>query len=161
MPSGDWRIERQVDRVTGVPTSYASTVTKISSNTLVDYPHPAQLNLTCFKDQPIVRFVFDFKVGANRNSVLGYRFDDKPGREVEARFLHDYSVVIEEKADVAHFVSELTTSEVLYVRIRSLNSGRSTAEFHLKGAPAAIEAGYAGCPLSAEQRSRRKTTQAQ
>jgi hypothetical protein len=161
--SGDWRLERQVDRVTGVATSTAFTVTRISSNTLVDYPRPAQLNLTCFKEQPIVRFVFDFKVGATRNSVLGYRFDDKPGREVEARFLQDYRVVvIEDRAGVAQFVNDLATSEVLYVRIRSLNTGRSSAEFRLNGAPAAIEAGFAGCPLSAEQRPpRRESTPTQ
>jgi hypothetical protein len=153
VPSGDWRIERQVDRITGAPLSSAFVMTKNSSNSQVDFPQPAQLHLLCFKDQPIVRLVFEFKVGSNKNSVLGYRFDEKPGHEInDARFLQDFkTVVIEEKADVAQFVSELATSEVLYVRIRSLNSGRSTAEFHLKGAPAAIEAGYAGCPLSADK----------
>src|SRR5437016_1677600 len=94
VPSGDWRIERQVDRVTGVPLSSAFVISKNSSNTLVPYPHPAQLNLLCFKDQPIVRMVFDFKVGSNKESVLGYRFDDKPGHEVEARFLQDFKTIV-------------------------------------------------------------------
>jgi hypothetical protein len=152
-----------VDRITGAPLSGAFLMTKTSSNSQVDYPQPAQLNLLCFKDQPIVRLVFDFKVGSNKNSVLGYRFDEKPGHEItDARFLQDFrTVVIEEKADVAQFVNELAVSEVLYIRIRSLNSGRSTAEFRLNGAPAAIEAAYAGCPLTAEPRSRRKSAQAQ
>ena len=161
VPSGNWRIERQVDRITGAPLSSAYVITKNSSNTLVGLPQPAQLNLLCFKDQPIVRMVFDFKVGSNKESVLGYRFDDKPGHEVEARFLQDFkTVVIEEKANVAQFVNELATSEVLYVRIRSLNSGRTTAEFRLNGGPAAIEAGFAGCPLSTDQGPRRKSAQA-
>ena len=81
--------------------------------------------------------------------MLGYRFDEKPGHEIEARFLHDFkTVVIEDKAEVAWFVGELATSSVLYVHIRSLNAGRSTAEFQLAGAPAAIEAAFAGCPTT-------------
>ncbi len=49
---------------------------------------------------------------------------------------------------MAQFVDELATSGVLYLRIRSLNAGRSSAEFRLDGAPAAIDAAFAGCPLS-------------
>jgi hypothetical protein len=162
VPSGNWRIERQVDRVTGSPLSSAVLMTNRSSNSAVDFPHPAGLQLSCFKDQPIVRLSFDFKVGSNRNAFLGYRFDDKPGRDVDARFLQNFmTVVIEEKADVAQFVGELATSEVLYVRIRSLNFGRSTAEFSLNGAPAAIEAGYAGCPLGTDKPPQRRGAQAQ
>ena len=162
VPSGNWQIDRQVDRITGAPLSSAMLMTNRSSNSAVDFPHPAGLQLTCFKDEPIVRLSFDFKVGSNRNAFLGYRFDDKPGREVDARFLQNFTtVVIEEKADVAQFVSELATSEILYVRIRSLNFGRTTAEFRLNGAPAAIEAGYAGCSLSTDKPPRRRGAQAQ
>ena len=39
---------------------------------------------------------------------------------------------------MAQFVGELATSSVLYVRIRSLNAGRTAAEFKVDGAPAAI-----------------------
>ena len=105
------------------------------------------LQLMCFKDQPAVRLSFEFKIGSTRNAQLGYRFDEKPGHEIDARFLNDFkTVVIEDKAEVARFVSELATSSQLYVRIRSLNPGRSSAEFQVAGAPAAIEAGFAGCP---------------
>jgi hypothetical protein len=69
--------------------------------------------------------------------------------------------VIEDKADVAQFVSELATSDVLYVRIRSLNAGRTAAEFRLNGAPTAIEAAFTGCPLSTDQPPRRRSAQAQ
>jgi hypothetical protein len=155
-PVGDWRVERQQDRVTGAPLSSALLPTARSSNSAEPFPHPALLQLLCFKDQPMVRLGFEFKVGSQRNSVLGYRFDEKPGHEVEARFLQDFkAVVIEDKATVAMFVNELATSEVLYVRIRSLNAGRTTAEFRLNGAPAAIDAAYAGCPLSGDQRPKR------
>ncbi len=148
-PAGNWKIERQVDRITGAPLSSALLSTRNASNSAAPFPKPAMLQLTCFKDQPLVRLAFEFKVGSNRNSVLGYRFDEKPGREIEARFLQDFTtVVIEEKAAVAQFVSELATSNVLYVRIRSLNAGRTAAEFQLDGAPAAIEAALAGCPQS-------------
>jgi hypothetical protein len=143
---GSWRIERQVDRVTGAPISSALLPTRTSSHSGVAFPQPAMLQLTCFKEQPIVRLSFDFKIGSNKNSVLGYRFDDNPGREVEARFLQDHTtVVIEDTSEVEQFVKELATSKVLYVRIRSLNAGRTSAEFRLEGASSAIEAGFAGC----------------
>jgi hypothetical protein len=47
----------------------------------------------------------------------------------------------------------MATADVLYVRIRSLNSGRTSAEFHVAQAPAAIAAAYAGCPLNAAART--------
>jgi hypothetical protein len=155
-PVGNWRIERQLDRVTGAPITSAMLTTRASSNSAVAFPQPAMLSLSCFKDQPIVRLGFNFKVGSSRNSELGYRFDDRPGRESGARFLQDLrTIVIEDRDEVARFVAELATSKVLYVRIRSLNAGRSSAEFQLDGAPAAIEAGHAGCP-AAPDRSRQR-----
>jgi hypothetical protein len=35
------------------------------------------------------------------------------------------------------------------VRIRSLNAGRTAAEFKVEGAQAAIDAALAGCPVTA------------
>jgi hypothetical protein len=157
VPSGNWRIEKRPDPITGAAMSNAFMMTSKSSNSTVDFPQPAQLNLLCFKDKPIVRMVFAFKVGSNRETVFGYRFDDKPGHEVTPRILQDYrTVVIEEAADVAQFASELATADVLHVRIRSLNAGRTIAEFQLSGAQAALEAGYAGCPLSPTPPARRR-----
>jgi hypothetical protein len=147
-PAGNWRIERQLDRITGAPLASALLITR-ASNSAVAFPQPAMLQLMCFKSQPTVRLSFEFKVGSSKNSVLGYRFDEKPGREIDARFLADFkTVVIEDRAEVARFAAELATSNVLYVRIRSLNAGRSSAEFQLAGAQAAIEAGFAGCPVA-------------
>jgi hypothetical protein len=158
-PVGNWRIEQQVDRITGQPLSSAFLMTRTSSNSAVAFPQPAQLQLLCFDEVPVVRVAFEFKVGSNKNSVLGYRFDEKPGHETSARFLNDYkTAVIDDKAEVAQFVGELATSNALYVRIRSLNAGRSSAEFKLDGAPAAIEAAYAGCPVSPDQSRRRAGT---
>lgn len=155
-PVGNWRIERQLDRVTGAPLSSAFLLASTSSNSTVLFVRPAMLQLLCFKDEPVVRFEFGFKVGATRNSVLGYRFDDKPGHEVDARFLQDHmTVVIEDQAEVAQFVSELATSNVLYVRIRSLNAGRTSAEFRLNGAQAAIQTAFAGCPVSTRPPAKR------
>jgi hypothetical protein len=156
-PAGSWRIERQVDRVTGAPLASAFLTSRSSANSAVAFAQPATLQLLCFKAQPLVRLAFQFRVGSNRNSTLGYRFDDKPGREADARFLQDFrTVVIEDKAEVARFVGELAASNVLYVRIRSLNVGRSSAEFRLDGAPAAIEAAFAGCPPTPEPARRRR-----
>lgn len=152
VPSGNWKIERQIDRVTGTPLSSAFLSTRTVSNTTVAFPQPAMLQLLCFKSQPTVRIAFPFKIGSVHNSELGYRFDDKPGHQAVARFLANYtSVIIDDKAEVAQFVGELATSNMLYVRVRSLTAGRSSAEFHLDGAPAAIAAAYAGCPVQSAQ----------
>ncbi len=148
--SGNWKIERQVDRVTGVPVPSAMLIIPNASNTFADYAKPASMQLTCFDGKPMVRFAFEFKVGTDPNSTLGYRFDEKPGHDnVAARFLQEFrTVVIEDHAAVAAFVNELAASNMLVIRIRSLAAGRTTADFKLDGAAAAIEAAFAGCPLT-------------
>lgn len=148
--SGNWKIEKQVDRITGVPVPSAMLIINNASNSFADYAQPASMQLTCFDGKPMVRFAFDFKVGTDPNSTLGYRFDEKPGHDnVAARFLQEYrTVVIEDRAAVTIFANELAMSNVLVIRIRSLAAGRTTAEFRLDGAPAALEAAFAGCPLT-------------
>jgi hypothetical protein len=148
--SGEWKIERTADRVTGNAITSASLFTKNSSHSGVDYAKLAQMQLMCFERNPVIRFSFDFKVGSDTNSMLGYRFDDKPGHDnVASRVLTGYTVVmIEDKTAVAQFVDELVTSNALYLRIRSLNAGRTTAEFRVAGAGAAVEAGFAECPVA-------------
>ncbi len=146
--SGNWAIEKTVDRVTGSAISSALLKTR-ASNSAVSFPQPAMLQLTCFDKTPLVRFSFEFKIGSDKNSILGYRFDDKPGRDnVESRILIGYTViVIEDPAEVFRFVTDLATSSALVVRIRSLNAGRTVADFKLDGAKEAIDAGFAGCPV--------------
>lgn len=148
--SGNWKIEKQVDAITGVPVPSAMVLIPNASNSFAEYARPASMQLTCFEAKPLVRFAFEFKVGTDTNSILGYRFDDKPGHDnVNARFLQEYkTVVIEDRAEVTKFAGELAQSKVLVIRVRSLNAGRTTAEFKLDGAPAAIEAAFAGCPLT-------------
>lgn len=149
--SGNWKIEKQVDRITGVAVPSAMIVIPNASNSFVDYAKPGSMQLTCFEGKPLVRFAFEFKVGTDTNSVFGYRFDEKPGHDnVPARFLQEYkTVVIEDRAEVVKFANELAASGTLVIRVRSLNAGRTTAEFKLDGAPAAVEAAFAGCPLTA------------
>ena len=147
--SGNWQIERAEDRVAGRTISSAYVFTRRSSHTNTLYPLSASIQLTCFRKQPVVKFEFDTAVGSNRNSSLGYRFDDKPGREIVARFLPDYrTVVIEDRAEVARFAGELAASGSVYIRVDSLNTGRTAAEFQIHGAASAIEAGFADCPLT-------------
>lgn len=146
---GPWEIERHADRVTGRGIASAYVANRNGSHTSEFFTQPVGLQLLCFKQEPIVRFAFSAKVGSNRNAMIGYRFDDKPGREIEGRFVDGQrNVVIEDRAEVAHFARELAASKVLYVRIRALNIGRSTAEFPVEGAQAAIDTAYAGCPLT-------------
>lgn len=148
--SGNWKIETQTDRITGAPVPSAMLIINNASNSFADYAQPGSMQLTCFDGKPMVRFAFEFKVGTDPNSTLGYRFDDKPGHDnIAARFLQEYrTVVIEDRAAVTTFANELATSNTLVIRIRSLAAGRTTAEFKLDGAPAALEAAFAGCPLT-------------
>lgn len=146
-PSGNWKIEQQTDRISGAPISSAYVSTKNASHSGQAFKQPAMMNLACFRGEPVVRIAFTFKVGANRNTSLAYRFDDKPGREIDARFLNDYStVVIEDQGEVFQFIEDMKGSRSLYLLVRSLNAGRSSAEFEVDGASAAIDSAFASCP---------------
>jgi hypothetical protein len=146
-PVGNWRVERQTDRITGAPIANAWLNTSTSSNTYADFAEPAQLEISCFRDrEPMITFKFNFKVGTSPNAVLAYRFDDRPGREPAARFMwRENKVIIDDKGEAARFLDEMAAAQLLYVRIRSLNAGRTAAEFRLDGAAAAIDAALARC----------------
>jgi hypothetical protein len=145
--AGNWRIEQSKDRITDAPISSAVLTTRAVSHTAITFAPPALMQLSCFKGQPVVVFAFQFKIGSTRNAELGYRFDDRPGHQPRARFVDDYiKVIIEDPAEVAPFISEMAASKTLYVLIRSLNAGRTSAEFKLEGASEAIKAALATCP---------------
>jgi hypothetical protein len=87
--SGERKIERQIDRVTGAPISSATlTTNRVSNATMVVAP-AAQMQLACFKDHPVVVIAFAFKIGSTQNTELGYRFDDKPGHEPRVRVVEN------------------------------------------------------------------------
>lgn len=151
--AGLWKIDQRFDRITGQPAPTAMVGKPVvDPKTLVF--HQALLQLMCFEGAPIVRFAFDFNIGSAKSTTLSYRFDDKPGHpNVKAKFIgRDAKVIIiEERAAVAQFVEELATSNVLSVRIASLTRGRTNVDFPVAGAPAAIEASYAACPIGKDK----------
>jgi hypothetical protein len=146
--AGNWYIAHQIDRVTAAELPSA-IVFALASNSYADYPRASQMQLTCVDRKPLVRFGFDFKIGTDRDSVLGYRFDDKPGHEnVEARVLRGQKILIlEADTDLAQFLSEIPGSGKLYIRVRSMTGGRTAAEYELDGSAAAMQAAYANCPM--------------
>lgn len=148
--SAEWYIAHQIDRVTGAELPSAA-VFGYGSNSYVDFPKVSQFQLTCFDGRPLVRFSFTFKIGNDRESVFGYRFDDRPGHtNVESRVVKDRQIiVIEEPAALATFLAELPGASRLYIRIRSLIAGRTSAEYPLEGSEAAIKAAFANCPMPA------------
>lgn len=149
--AGGWRIEKQIDRITGAPIESA-LLTAPSSHSGEPFPKKATLQLACFNKKPMVRFAFEVKVATTRSNEFGYRFDDRPGHQIAASFLGDDTVaVIENAAEVAQFIDELAGAKMLYVRIRSLGHGRTTAEFNVEGAAAAIAATTAHCPAAIEE----------
>jgi hypothetical protein len=151
--AGNWYIAHQIDRVTGAELPSAVTFA-LASNTYAEYPRASQMQLTCLDRKPLVRFAFDFKIGSDRDSVLGYRFDDRPGQEnVEARLLRGQKIlIIEADTDLARFLGEISGSSKLYIRVRSMTGGRTAAEYDLEGSSAAMQAAFAKCPMPSLKR---------
>jgi hypothetical protein len=52
-------------------------------------------------------------------------------------------------------IADLAGSNTLFVRLRSLNGGRTAAEFKVDGNEAAVQAAYADCPLTPDPPARR------
>ncbi len=149
---GNWKIDRQIDRVTGKPISSAEmravrTSTSEEDNNIF-IARNALMELQCFRDVPTARFVFNYYVGTEKNSTLGWRFDEKPGQEGEARILRDYrTVIIDQPGEMKTFLGQMATSRILYIRIRSLNGPRTSAEFVVEGGAEAIRSAFADCPF--------------
>jgi hypothetical protein len=94
-----------------------------------------------------VRIAFNYKVGSNQTASVAYRFDENPGQEAKARFLRDYrTVVLDDPAEVRRFLDEMRAANKLFLRIDSLNVGRTNIELGVSGAPEAIDAALGGCP---------------
>jgi hypothetical protein len=142
-----WTINRKIDRITGQPASTAHVITTKTSRSGRHLLGGVAVELLCFENKPVVRVIFSLRAGANRNSTLAYRFDEKPGHDAKATFLQDHkTIVIDDKAEVAQFLDELSTSNNLFVRVNSVFVGQSSAEFRVHGGKEAIEAAYAPCP---------------
>lgn len=147
----DWWIAHQLDRVSGAELPSAFVYAQ-ASNSNVEYPRVSSLLLTCLeRKMPLVRFAFDFRIGTRANTVMGYRFDDFPGHEgVEVRVLRNNRViVIEDRDAIATFVAELEKAQTLYVRVRSIDGGRTVVEYPVAGAWTAIRAAFANCDMPA------------
>jgi hypothetical protein len=146
--AGKWRVATLTDRVTAAPFAAAVLDTRNSSNSEVTFPQPATMEVACFRNKPIIRFAFAFKIGTTRNAEFAYRFDDKPGRVADARITLDHTfLVVEDEGAVRLFINEMTGSQTLYMHVRTINAGRSSAEFELEGARIAVDAALAGCPV--------------
>jgi hypothetical protein len=156
--AGAWKIERGYDRILGKPAGVAQLEARSRNERQQQLRYPrdqlqiGSLQLSCFDNAPVIRLVFNHRIGSNRTSTLSYRFDDNPGRDAQVRFLNTFTTaVIEDPQEVARFVEQLRAANTLYVRVMSHVAGTSTVEFQLKGAPVAIEAAYQTCPLDSAQ----------
>lgn len=151
-----WIINRKIDRITGKPAPTAYVITTKTSRSGRHLLGGVGVELVCFEKKPVVKLMFTLRAGANRNSTLGYRFDDKPGHEPKATFLQDHkTIVIDDKAEVTQFFDELAVSNILLVRVTSLFVGTSAAEFRVHGGKAAIDAVTSECPLKPEPARKR------
>ena len=156
--TGEWTMENHTDRVTGDPVSNSFLATQKVSYGAILFPPPAKLQLVCFKGEPAVLVGFAFKIGSTRNAEVAYRFDEKPGHVPYARIVDNHRmVVIDDPVDVQQFVNEMATAEKLYLRIRSFDAPRTSAEFKVAGAAPMIAAAYVSCPISAALRANAST----
>ncbi len=117
--AGNWTIERNIDRITGAPAArvYVRTMV-LNRRGELDW---IVLQLGCFDGKPIARIGFHARIGTQRNAIVQYRFDRNPGRQASAEILTDHrTVVIEAKDELARFIGELATANVLLVRVASL-----------------------------------------
>ncbi|RAI39210.1 hypothetical protein [Rhodoplanes roseus] len=148
--SGSWRVEHEIDRITGHPITSASVITRVTNNTKGLQTFPAAVSLICSRGRLYVQFEFGLRVGAERNSTLAYRVDDRLGAEAEVSFLQDHKTVhINEPQAVAKFVADVSPGSMLLVRTSSPFGGRTFGEFRIVGAAAAFAPLLEACPLPA------------
>jgi len=148
LDTGKWQFERNNNPISGRPVTTAWL--QISRyNFLSGETYAGQLQLMCFRSRPVVRLSFTEKVGTDRTAALAYRFDERPGHEVDATFFaREGMIVIDRPDEVARFVGELQTAQILSLRVTQLRGGNFNAKFSVHGAPHAIEAAYAECPVA-------------
>lgn len=153
-PTGAWKVNRRADPVTGSAVDAWVASTRVSSRTKL-FPDPAGVQFLCYKSEPMVRLRFAEKVGANRSTSFAYRVDDASARAPSVRILQDHrTIVIEDRQDVATFVKDVSAAAALHVSVESLTVvGKTTATFPVGGAPAAIEAAFADCPLDGKAKT--------
>ena len=76
---------------------------------------------------------------------------DSPARRPNARILQDFqTIMIEDKKDVAQFVTDLRGARRLDVTVTALVNGTTIVDFNVEGAAAAIDTAFATCPLPAQ-----------
>lgn len=130
-----WRYSADVDRISGkTKPSLSLAPTTARYNGRTGFGSAAVI---CGEGKPSVMFVFDWPVGATHNSIVGYRFDQKPGREPAVEFFNTKAPVINGAADAKTFLADAKNSSSLYVRVSS-PVGVSEIEFNTAGGNAAI-----------------------
>ncbi len=142
--TGNWVVEKQTDR--GAPISSSALAAKSSRQHEV-FPKSALLQLMCFKEGPVALCIRgQGRLRAQFRIWLPLR--RKTGRQINPRFVDDYrSALIDRPDELRAFIADLQTSQTLDMLIRSLNVGRTSVEFKLDGAQAAVAAAYASCPI--------------
>ncbi|MBS7741438.1 MULTISPECIES: hypothetical protein [unclassified Chelatococcus] len=137
----DWKIEQKQDEISGkVRTNISATTVKVDLTSHSGI-HAAVLGLSCTKGAPSIMVYYDWPVGTTNNAAISYRFDDAPGVDVKNfRMMNLQAVVIDNKAEVSKFLSQLPTARTLYFRVSSPVAGQSNALFGVRGGSMALDA---------------------
>lgn len=143
--TGDWQITQETDSVTGGKlVSIVIYSAKLSH--AGTYFARSVMQFACLKSQPQVQFVFGFQIGSKADSEFAYRFDEQPVHALDMHILRGQKVaVIEDKKEVAKFLKDIVSANVLDVVINSVVRGPTSAEFRVTGAQAAVDMIAAGC----------------
>lgn len=128
-----WQVSSKVDRISGKPsTSISVGPAQAKYSSRGSRGGFASASVLCADGSPMIMFVFDFPVGSTGTSVVGYRFDEKPGQTPKVDFFNSSSPVISDASAVATFLDQAQTSAKLYVRVSS-PVGQSDVEFSVNG----------------------------
>lgn len=150
---GKWRLEHRNDPVSGAQVATASL--HISRYQFLAGTYEGELQLMCFKNRPVIRLVFNLRIGSDKTTALAYRIDENPGRYVNSKFFaRERTIVIDNKNEVADFASQLQSAQSLFLRVTRLRAGTFTAKFPVHGASHAMEAAFADCPVTDKPKAR-------
>lgn len=106
----------------------------------------ARVLLTCVAGRSTITVEWTIKAAGKVNLVLAYRFEGRPGRKLNARYVNRGSQQSAAIADVRQFLKDAAISHGLYVRVTSDAFGVSEATFKA-GAGADMVARFAAaCP---------------
>lgn len=144
-----WRWSESVDPISDAPVKYAYVATVDIADTVIG-TEEARVLLTCVGGKASITVDWSFKAAGSANLVLEYRFDGRPGRRLNARYVNRYRQQSTDAGDVRRFLADARMSKRLVVRVDSDLSGPSSATFAAGAGPDMAARFVAACSSAGE-----------